>query len=297
MPSASPRTASGWRPQRGLRCRFIPGAESDIETLTALRKLLDSEETGRRINAFMQDGTYYPRALTLAVGEAYAEIISRPNNILALEYIKACKKYNIEPTAIRRVGAGHDDVLPVGEVASASAIRTMILGGECCTRYTPMRIGQPVRLSVIEPAVLYRLRTISPQELCGIAGVSEGLENRIMAAAKKYYSLEEILKAVKTKRYTMARLRRILLSAFLDITAEMQRTPVPYLRVLGIRSGKEALLKDTRLPLLVKVRTDAQALSEAEKEIFRADLRATEAMNLASKQIPKNDYSEGIIRI
>ena len=96
----------------------------------------------------------------------------------------------------------------------------------------------------------------------------------------------------------MARIRRILLSAFLDITAELQSTPVPYLRILGIKAGLEDLLRGVKLPLIVKVKTDYEHLNQiSAKEIFRVDLRAAEAMNIAKADNPINEFTQGVMKV
>ena len=190
----------------------------------------------------------------------------------------------------------YEDIILDG-IASASKIRELIVNGEPYKSLTPMEITDPCQLKSIESAILYRLKTITPEELRYIADVSEGIEYRICEAAKQYNSLTEIYNAVKTKRYTMARIRRIVLSAFLGITAEMQSTPVPYLRILGIRKGLEDLLRGAKLPLIVKVKADYENLDHiSEKEIFSADLRAAEAMNIARKGAPINEYSYGVLK-
>lgn len=272
------------------------GAESSLNELKELSDLLNDTAVNERIQDYMKDGMYYPKALSLAVGEDYAEIISRPNNILALEYIRACKVYGKEPIAIERKGVNHDDETACNDYASASLIRKMIKSGEDYTPYTPMTVENPCCLDTIEAAVLYRLKTIRPDELRKIADVSEGLENRIIEAARLYNSIEEILEAVKTKRYTMSRLRRTFCATLLNITAKIQNTPVPYLRILGLHSGKENLLSGAKLPLIIKTKADYEKLDNSAKEIFNVDIRATEAMNIASGQ-HINEFSQPIMKI
>lgn len=288
---------NGVRIAKAMNCDILCfGAESDIEKLLTVTKILNSDETNRMIADYMDQGYYYPKALSIAVGEAHADIISRPNNILALEYIKACQRHGIRPVAIQRKGVEHDDEIMRDNIASASKIREMIVNHDEYHPYTPMTIDSPCTISAIEPAILYRLKTITPEELRKIADVSEGLENRITEAAKKYNSLSEICEAIKTKRYTMARIRRILIAAFLNITTDLQRTPVPYLRVLGLKSGKESLLSNAKLPLIVKTKVDYDRLDFSAKEIFDLDLRAAEALNIAKGGIPINEFSQGIIK-
>ena len=105
----------------------------------------------------------------------------------------------------------------------------------------------------------------------------------------------EIYDAVKTKRYTMARIRRIVLNAFLGVTAALQNTPVPYLRILGMKSGTEGMFKPASLPLVVKTKADYDKLDKTAKAIFDVDLRAAEAMNLSSGQC-LNEFTKGIIK-
>lgn len=278
--------------------RLYFGAEDTINDLKEVAGLLENKLINDNIRALMKDGHYYPKALSLSVGEKHAKVLEQPNNILALEYIKACQQYGIMPIAIPRKGAQHDDDVIRDGIASASKIRELIENGESYKLLTPMEITDPCNIQRIESAILYRLKTMTAEELHHIADVSEGIEYRIIDAAKHYNSLSEIYKAVKTKRYTMARIRRIILSAFLDITADMQNTPVPYLRILGVKSGLEDLLKGAKLPLIIKTRTDYESLNHySAKEIFKVDLRAAEAMNICRNDQPLNEFTQPVIKV
>ena len=299
MAGAQTFAQSGVRIAAAMNCdKLCFGAENSISDLNEIVELLENERINDKIHAAMKSGEYYPKALSAAVGAHHADIINQPNNILALEYIKACKKHRIMPIAIRRKCVNHDENMIRDGISSASKLREMIENGEPYKLLTPMTIPHPCTIQSIAPAILYRLKTITAEEFREIADVSEGLEYRIIEAAKTYNSLTEIYNAVKTKRYTMARIRRIILSVFLNITAEMQSTPVPYLRILGIKSGSEDLLRGANLPLIVKVRTDYEQLNQiSAKEIFNADLRAAEAMNIARKADPINEFTQGIIKV
>ena len=79
---------------------------------------------------------------------------------------------------------------------------------------------------------------------------------------------------------------------------ELQSTPVPYLRILGIKSGWEEVLRGAKLPLIVKVKADYEHLNQiSAKEIFYADLRAAEAMNIAKEGDPINEFTQGVIKV
>ena len=287
---------NGVRLAAELGCEYLCfGAENSLNKLNVLVTALDDPGIQAKIAAGMKAGAYYPKALSNALGEPYAAIIDKPNNILAIEYIKACRKYGVSPVAIPREGVDHDADTPAGNIASASCIRGLIHNGEPYDRYTPMTIDKPVALSAIEPIILFKLKTIDKDELALMPDVSEGLENRIYDVSIQYNSLKEILEQIKTKRYTMARIRRILISTLLDITKELQSTPVPYIRVLGVKKDKTELLRSDELPLIVDVRRGYNALDNSSKEIFNIDLKASEAMNIATKK-SLNDFSRGIIK-
>lgn len=295
LASAQIFAQNGVRLASELGCELLCfGAESSLEELYSALAVLDSPVTQEQIAQRMQEGCTYPRALSEAVGAPYAGVIAQPNNILALEYIRACRGCGITPVAIPREGVGHDSDAVSGSIASATKLREMILSGESISPYSPMTVDRPARINAIEAAILYRLKTMTAAELGRIADVGEGLENRIADTVRYYNSLSEITEHLKTKRYTMARLRRILCCAALGITREMQSTPVPYLRVLGVRTEKKNLIRSRDLPLIADVRRGYDALDDSAKEIFSADLRATELMNL-SADLHLNDFSEGII--
>ena len=300
MSGAQTFAENGVRIAAAMNCdRLYFGAENSISDLKEVAGLLENKLINDKIHDLMKNGQYYPKALSMAVGDKHAKVLDQPNNILALEYIKACKKNGLMPIAIPRKGVNHDEDIIRDGIASASKIRELIEKGESCKLLTPMEITNVSTLKSIEPAILYRLKTITAEELRKIADVSEGLEYRIIEAAKQYNSLSEIYNAVKTKRYTMARIRRIILSAFLGITAEMPSTPVPYLRILGVKSvlagtliGREACRSSSK-----RKRGYEHLNHISAKQIFKVDLRAAEAMNIAKHADPINEFTQdGVIK-
>ena len=277
--------------------RLCFGAESSLQELETALDRLDSDSTQAMIAERMQSGCSYPRALSETVGENCAAVIRLPNNILALEYIRACRKYGLSPVAIKREGVSHDNDRTAGRFASASKIRAMIRVGEEYSAYTPMKVETVYSLEKLEPLLLWTLKTKTPEELAGIAGISEGLNHRLCRCAAEYNSVEEILEHLKTKRYTMARLRRVMLSALLGITGELQRRPVPYLRVLGVKREKIGLIQSRSLPLIVDVRHGYDGLDNSAEEIFDIDIAAAELMNAAGvSPTPLNEFLQGIIK-
>lgn len=205
----------------------------------------------------------------LAAGRSYAAAAGggedRPNNILALAYLRELKRIGMpmEPFAVQRFGAGHDADEPSEGTASGSYLRQRLLAGEDIAPWLPeesLAVYQreaaegraPVTMERAEALLLYTLR----QGVSGdIEGMSEGLENRLTEMAQRATSYEEWLTLCKTKRYTMARLRRAAVHCMVGLTKEPLREP-SYLRVLAANERGRQILRsaaDTAtLPILTK---------------------------------------------
>ena len=214
-----------------------------------------------------------------------------------MEYIRALEGSGISPLPIKRKGVSHDSGTPSGNYASASQIRAMLRKGEDVSMFVPeapQKITCPERL---DAAVLYRLRTMTAGELRLVPDVGEGLENRILEAAGHSGSVEELLQRVKTKRYTHARLRRIITCAFLGITEELQNTPADYARVLGMTDWGAGLLCSCRCEIVTSA---AKSLRENGKiaPFLRLDIRAGDVAALAYDPVQPSgsDYCTRIVK-
>jgi len=241
----------------GVVDRLAFGAEcDDIETLKAAAKAVkDSDE---EIRAALANGLSYPAARQQAVGSS---LLETPNNILAIEYINCT---SLPCTAVKRIGKGHDSD---DALYSASEIRKTLNENEIAS------------LKNAERAILYKLRTMSTEDFAGLDDVNEGLENRIAEAVKTAGSLDELYALIKTKRFTHARIRRIILRAFLGIDANTPKTPSA-LRILGFNEkGRELLTeikKTATLPIITGYadakRTGGDALKAFEAESLYTDI-------------------------
>ena len=245
------------------------------------------------------------RAVEKYLGQS-ADALSRPNDTLAVEYLKACRRLSadMKPVAIRRVGAGHDGGAAAG-FASASHIRRLLRqGGEAAYGYMPMQAaailrreaaaGRVTDMRHIERAILARLRQMDEEEFACYDGGREGLYHRLSNAVQRCATLEELLAAAKTKRYTAARLRRLVLSAWLGL--EKAPEAVPYARVLAANGTGRAVLrkmKDRGCPVLTKAADVAALGTEAEtllrREAARTDLY-TLAYRLLAQAKPGGDW-------
>lgn len=202
--------------------------------------------------AFMRRGDSFPVALQKTIEKYYEndiiDALTEPNNTLAVEYIKALGELgsSIKPVTVKRVGAGHDSDNASGGFASAAQIRKAITAGEEIGAYVPEIpegcLNDTAKLMNLETAILAKLRTMSAEELEKAPNVLMGLENRIYKAARVSANLAELYMLIKTKRYTMSRIRRIIMAEFIGIKkSDLKGTP-PYIHILGMNAkGREIL--------------------------------------------------------
>lgn len=277
------------------------GCETDdLSLLTTAAQAKHNPAVNKRIAALMKDGDYYPRAMEQAVreicGDEVADVLTAPNNILAVEYLRAIADSGIQPLPIRRVGAAHDSDAIDGKYASASQLRSMLRSGQAVEAYLPQVPTAITRPEHLERALLFRLRSMTAVDFQKLPDVGEGLENRIAEAIKKYNSIKEIIEAVKTKRYTQARLRRILVCVMLGITEELQAADANYVRVLGFTQAGAAMLRSCRFEVITSV---AKAMQSSENRAFlEKDILAVDLAALAFDTIKPcaADYLTKIIK-
>lgn len=279
------------------------GAEdADIDKLSEIAQAFDNESFKSKLMEYMSSGEYYPKAVSCAIedilSKEHSEILSKPNNTLAVEYIKALKGSDITPVAIARSGAEHDSDVTSSNIASATHIRNLIRDDKEYHNFTDFRADNFTDINKLETAILYKLRSMSKDELASVPDVTEGLHNRIYDCVRKSNSLEELYLNLKTKRYTLARLRRIILSAMLGITKEDVHSCVKYVRVLGFSDFSKELLPLCSLPLVCKVQADYSALSSDGKRMFDIDVKATELFSLSCVKAPVfiNEFTSQIIK-
>ena len=225
-----------------------------------------------------------------------ASVLREPNDILGVEYCKALLQGGgaITPLAIARKAVGHNEGAAEG-FASASHIRALLMRGEDASDYLTAESAAiyarereagraPVTMANAERAILSRFRAMDEADFARYDGGNEGLYRRFYDAARTASSVEELLGEVKTKRYAYARLRRMLLAAYLGVTAEDMPPRMPYLRVLACSGrGREMLreMKQTALaPVLVKS-ADVRALDVRAQRLFGLSARAEDQYVLA----------------
>ena len=252
LSSAEGFAAGGVRILEGLCDHLCFGAETaDPQALTETARILLCPDFLPLLQAELETGSSFPAARQAALERlgGDAALLNQPNNILGVEYCKAMLSRNssMKPFPIHREGSYHAEAAD-GENPSATAVRNLMLIAHNWRSCVP----KPVRsvfeaaplhsLAAGERAILARLRTMTDPEFEALPYGSEGLWRKFMHACRKEATLEAILAATKSKRYTRTRLDRMVMCAFLGITREELEAEVPYTRVLAFNHrGRELL--------------------------------------------------------
>ena len=237
----------------GAFCDYLCfGAETaDADALMETARLLLCDDFPPLLRAALESGKSFPAARQEALEQlgCSGSLLSQPNNILGVEYCKAILSQGctMKPFSIHREGSYHAEVADT-ENPSATAVRNLMLIAHnwrsCVPRQVrPLFEAAPLHsIAAGERAILARLRTMTDAEFEALPYGSEGLWRKFMHACRKESTLEAIIAATKSKRYTRTRIDRMVMCAFLGITEEMLKEEAPYTRVLAFNDrGREIL--------------------------------------------------------
>lgn len=262
------------------------GAETnDIKILQQIAEVLYAEPRKYKtlLSHELKKGLSFPKARENALMmylndiRRFTNVISAPNNILGIEYLKALLKYksNIKPISIHRSSVGYNDLVYTDNIASSTAIRNIMKnnGFDILRNLLPepsysiliknIKQGHVVPdLSTFEKEIIYNLRKMDISEIAELPDVSEGLEFALKNTANSCNTLNEFINIIKSKRYTNTRIQRILLYALLGITKkdiDLSKKTIPYIRVLATnKRGKflisEILKANPRLEIITSVK-------------------------------------------
>lgn len=255
----------------------------------------------------------------------FANILSAPNNILGIEYLKALKLQNsiIQPITLKRQEAEHNDNVfsASSRFASGSAIRATCLSSNIdkLQKFMPeasfylledcIKKGKYVKnLAAFDKEILYTLRKMSIEEIANLPDVSEGLEYVIKNASNSCNSVIELLALIDTKRYTKTRLQRILLYAILGITKndmQLSKKLNPYIRILGFNENGKKIISEAskRNPKLNLITSPKKFLDDSSnknlKILLQQDIWASNVYTLGYEYESKAnlDYTHKLITI
>ncbi len=299
------------------------GAETDnLPLLSTLADILADEPAKYQslLSAYLKEGLVFPAARAKALCEflntdAVSSILNEPNNILALEYLKALKRRSssIQPYLLKREGAGYHDTTLLTDTnapaASATAIREVLLGADATfqSRIHNCEINEILNQSMPDTAtdilldylrrrpmmqaddfssiLGYQLLNVSKETLAAVGGCNTDIANRLFKNRTQFSSFETFCELNKSKDTTYTRISRILLHLILGISHEdYQRAKnldyIPYLRILGFRINASAILKilkaSANVPLISKLANASSLLSEDALWLLEKDIFAAD---------------------
>ncbi len=312
----------------GVVTHLCFGSEcGDVTLLTQIANILADEpaEYSAALKRFMQQGYSYPNARVNALMQLYPfleghwQVFSSPNNILAIEYLKALhrRKCTIQPVTTKRTGAGYHDRQTDKEICSALALRQALYAGSAPSQlcyHMPAEAGQILadrlsrnrllRLNNFSSMLHYKLLLERDHGFQDYLDVSADLSARIQNRLGEYTNFDSFCDVLKTKEMTYNRISRCLLHILLDITKadmDMGRAMdyVPYARILGFRKGSEPLLsaikEKSSIPLVSKLADAEDLLDPTAYAMLRQDVLAGEiyqaAVSAGTERPSANEYT------
>lgn len=257
--------------------KVIFGSESDnIEDLNLIAETqLNNEDFDKLVKIYSKFGHNYPTALSLALQDLTGKIITTPNDLLGISYIKAIKQnnYKIIPETIKRTSNYHDTELE--EHSSATAIRSALKENKDITNFVPNFTKEYLtNLHFIEdyfPLLKYKI--ITEQDLSIYQTVDEGLDSSLKKHILEVSTYEELIDKLKSKRYTRNKITRMLLHILCGFTKEKakQFKEITYIRLLGFSEKGQQYLskikKEVEIPIISKINREKDPMLEFELHV------------------------------
>ncbi len=274
----------------GEECALIFGSESgDVNTLIKCADNLDTEEFKNKIEK-VKANERFAKSREEIYSELFgdASVLSTPNNILGIEYIKAIKKYapNIVPRTVKREGAMHNSDKTERVYASATYLRKISEAPEFFDFIPEITHGIykndqfPARIQNAEQLILAKLRQTEKFDFADGEG---GLLQRIVKISQSAKDYDELISSASTKRYTNARIRRAVLSAFLEITEEQRQKAPTFTQLLAANDIGIRFLSDTK-----KRHRSIEIITKPSKHTDLSDFkREIECDNMFAFMMPK----------
>lgn len=308
----------------------------DITILKEIAQILVNapKEFDELLSTFMREGFTFPSAREKAFAqylqannllseerkEQLTKVLSEPNNILGIEYIKALLTLSspIKPVTIQRKAAGyHDKELnnqntqaecsnTSSAISSATAIRNFFMNTKVANDLSPIADSVPIvvyeRLvsnyhktyPITEDAfsniIRYKLLSENRDALSNYADITEDLADRMKNVANFYYTMEELTQHLKTRNLTLTRINRALVHMLLNIRKDVfaaynRNGYTSYARILGIKKESSHLLRtieeNGRIPIIRKVSKASKQLGPLGMQMLSEDLFATHLYNQA----------------
>lgn len=296
------------------------GCESeDINILKEIVEITEKNEERiwNDIQAYLKSGISFAvarqQALSNYLSSNQLENISLPNNILAIEYLKALSDLNsnIQPYSIKREMSDFNEIILNNNsynFTSATSIRNSIKSDKLrlLNKYMPPLVYKVVTTKSptfndnLFDILKYKIITMSKEELGCIQEVTEGLENKIIEAINISKNYEELIQNIKSKRYQMSKIKRMLNNVLLNITKKdfnyFLDNHLTYAHVLACSNeGKELLStisKQSDIDLITSLNENKLSnISENSNRMIKYDVLSTNIHSILNNDKINMDYT------
>lgn len=290
------------------------GSESgDLQDLIRIATNIDCKqvEMDKIIADLSKSGYSYPRARAVAYSDLFDDakgraILEGSNDILALEYLKACKR--LTPIAVKRVGADYNEGINSDmRFQSATAIRSELSNRTDITDYVPMHVSAAIEQAKYSDhltfpddwmnTLKYAVMSMTSEEIDDCPSGGEGLGNRIKSMIADAKHWDEFVESVKSKRYTHTRISRLCMQIILGINRENFALNEPqYVRVLGFTKKGRTMIADMShdesLPMITNINKQRDSLNSEGIKQLELDVHAANVYNLVTgrDQVGRSDF-------
>ena len=238
-------------------------------------------------------------------------LVSSPNNILGIEYLKSIitLKSNITPYCIKRETSNFNDDTITQKYTSSTSIRKYLEDGKDIQSILEY-ISKNILNSILNSKMLfnkdtfeilkYKIITMSKEKLRNIYGITEGLENKIQSEIIDSYTYEDFIFKLKSKRYELSKIKRMLIHILLDTTKEnfenLKNSNSNYAHILAFNHDKKEILsymsKNSNIPILTSINDNTLAkLTQNQRKLIDYDLKASNIYSFLNKTKLNQDYT------
>lgn len=243
----------------GEKALFFGSECGNIEKLNEVASIMQTPQYQTALKAHIKTGINYAQASSLAIQECtskdLSEILSHPNNTLAVEYLKSVDD-SVNCYTMQRMG-NYNDSLDTSN-PSAKSLRELIMQSLSVSSYVPKYVEQDLyNIKNIKENLFSLIKYQLPktQNIDQIYGINEGLHNRILSSLNESESFDEFIAKVKTKRYTYTTICRIILNCLIENYSkfdELIDKPIGYINILAINKESKSLLSNIEATVITK---------------------------------------------
>ena len=275
-----------------LNCDYLVFG-SETNDVKLLQELVDVTYQNKKyeslVKKYVNEGLNYPTAQSKALREITNILIDKPNDVLALEYVRQIKNTNskIVPISIKRTNDYHEEDINK-TITSATSIRKNINNYELIKEVMPKDVIKYIKkIDYDKFFQILKYEIISNDSLEEYIGVDEGIENKLKKIIFEVSNVNELILKVKSKRYSYNRLQRMILHIVCKNKKKDNNLKINYIRVLGLSNNGKKILKESKninIPIITKFKKEYEHL-------FKEDNKASKIYSLITNYDYKQDFS------